>query len=46
VRIDGDRMIVRAIAERDRAGARLLADLTRWTPDGATVTSPIEVRRM
>jgi hypothetical protein len=43
-RINGDRMLVRAIGERANED-RALIDIDRWTPAGATLTSPIEVRR-
>lgn len=44
VRIDGDRMIVRAIGEQSD-GAPALSDITRHEPAGAVVASPMEVRR-
>jgi tartrate-resistant acid phosphatase type 5 len=43
-RIEGDRMLVRAIGELADAGAGLV-DIARWTPDGAMLTSPIGIRR-
>ena len=43
-RIEGDRMLVRAIGELADAGAGLI-DIARWTPDGAMLTSPIGIRR-
>ena len=44
-RIEGDRMIVRAIGEQRTPGAGLV-DIARWTPDGSKLTSPIAVRRL
>jgi tartrate-resistant acid phosphatase type 5 len=44
VRIEGDRMLVRAIGERTDTAAGLI-DIARWTPGGATLSSPINVRR-
>jgi len=43
-RIDGDRMIIRAIGERG-SSAEPLTDLVRWTPDGTLVSGPIDVGR-
>jgi len=43
-RIEGDRMLVRAIGERGTTSAGLI-DIARWMPDGTTLTSPIGVRR-
>jgi len=43
-RIDGDRMVVRAIGEQ-RSTAAGLIDIARWTPDGATLSSAIGVQR-
>ena len=37
-------MLVRAIGEQRNAVAGLV-DIARWTPEGATLTSPIGVRR-
>jgi hypothetical protein len=43
-RIEGDRMLVRAIGGLDdRAGA--MVEIQRWTPDGTPVMAPIEVTR-
>jgi hypothetical protein len=44
VRIDGDRMRVRAIGEL-APGATALTDITRHTPHGEHVTSPIDIDR-
>ena len=44
MRIDGDRMVVRAIAE-SADGATALSDIVRRDPGGAVVASPMEVRR-
>ena len=44
VRIDGDRMVVRAIGE-GAPGATTLTDIVRSDPAGTTVTSPIHVQR-
>ena len=43
-RIEGDQMVVRAIAGRDSTAAGLV-DIPRYTPDGATLTSAITIRR-
>src|SRR3954469_20930198 len=45
VRNEGNRMQVRAIAEQGSAAAPL-TDIARWTPEGTTLTSPIDVQRM
>lgn len=42
VRIDGDRMVVRAIGEGDVGPA---SDIIRRDPEGGIVTGPIEVSR-
>ena len=44
VRIEGDRMVVRAIGEQAATPAALV-DIARWTPGGATLSSAIAVRR-
>lgn len=44
VRIDGARMVVRAIGEHDPE-ARALRDIIRYTADGGTVALPVEVTR-
>jgi hypothetical protein len=44
VRIDGDRMRVRAVGEHD-GREPVLADIERWTPDGTSLSSAIDVRR-
>jgi hypothetical protein len=44
VRIEGDRMLVRAIGELENSAAGLV-DIPRWTPGGTTMTSVIAVRR-
>jgi tartrate-resistant acid phosphatase type 5 len=44
VRIDGDQMVVRAIGEGE-PGQTTLADIVRFDPSGAPLTSPIQVQR-
>jgi hypothetical protein len=44
VKIEGDRMAVRAIGERADEAVELV-DIARWTPAGATMTSAMHVRR-
>jgi len=44
VRIEGDRMTVRAIGEH-QPGAADLVDIVRRGPDGEIVTGPMEIRR-
>jgi len=44
VRIDGDRMVVRAIGE-GRAAEPTLTDIVRYDRQGAALTAPIEVQR-
>jgi hypothetical protein len=43
-RIDGERMVVRAIGGRDDAAGGL-GDIQRWTPEGTPVMAPIMVTR-